>query len=487
MNNKSDLIRNNYISLFLGYGISFAIIGLSYIFYSRLLTPGVFGLYSIALSISSFSIFVLDGGLKTAIIKHKTVLSRKNLQTLQAWLLLISFLLVMILLLLEQPLTWYFPAVREDYRFLAYFSAVYLISYPLIGIPTAVMERNLFYTKLAWIESISTICERALPVAFIIWGGVGVYSFLYGLIIGRVFRLAAVNCYCYVGFSRLSLNNIRNNFDLLKEGNWIQLASGVSLIRDNLHVILVGPFFGKEWVGYYSWGMQLCMVLSQAFVAVSARIALPRMAQQENFVLRWSICLEQIRYLTMLTSPFLFAGILVVPGIDSLLFHGKWAPVFPLLPFLFFRMLAGLVLTPIGALIPVQYGGMAFARCNIIWTIAEVISAVIFLKFVGSGGLAISYSLTSLLGVYIYLRSINGHAGLYYSEMIKVVLFRPSLLVSLSGSSLVLMTAFYSDAPIFSYLAANLYVISAIAAIIMLVSFLSEYDLRKNIRLILSL
>ncbi len=88
-----EFSRASYISLFSSYAVSFLAVGLCYVFYSRILTPAEFGLYSIALTISAVGIFLLDGGLKTAIVKDPAPLAPRSQGVLLSWLLMISLLL----------------------------------------------------------------------------------------------------------------------------------------------------------------------------------------------------------------------------------------------------------------------------------------------------------------------------------------------------------------------------------------------------------
>src|ERR1039457_3865292 len=310
MNNK------NYYSLFFSYGMSFAVIGFSYIVYSKILTPGEFGLYSIALSIASFGIFILEGGIKTAIIKNTESFSDMDQRTSLSWLLMVSIVLSLLLIAAKYPLGFYFPIIKEDYLFLSLFTIIYLLTYPFIVISTAFLERKLHYQRLAWVEAISNTIERGGPVVFLLWTELGIYSFVVALLLGRLIRVAAVSASHPVKLCPIHIDRLRSILPLMREGVWLQLATGMSLLRDNLHTIILAPLWGKAWVGYYSWGLQLCMVLSQAFVQVSARVSLPRMAQQMSFSERWETCIEQIRFLVIYTAPLLITALLVVPGIN---------------------------------------------------------------------------------------------------------------------------------------------------------------------------
>ncbi len=421
----------NYISLFTSYGISLGAVGFSYFYYSKALTPSEFGLYSIALTISSIGIFLLDGGLKTAIIKHSDALSPHFQRIMLTWLLSVSFILTLAFFLLRLPLEHFVPSAENDYTFLALFAVIYLLTYPFIVISTAFLERQLSYRRLSLIEAVSIVLERAGAVPLLLWTKLGIFSFVLALVVGRVFRAIAVASAHPVLPCRPRLSEIRTVLPLVTEGGWIQLATGMSLIRDNLNVLLIGPFFGKAWVGYYAWGLQLCMILSQAFVQVSARISLPRMAQELNLSSRWEICRQQVRYLTMFTGPLLIAGLQLLPGINDRFFAGKWAPVQSILPFLIVRMMAGLALTPVGILVPVQSGGYVFAKANIAWTVCEVAGALFCTWMFGASGLAYSYAIMVWVGLMICLRAIGRQTAENAVSLMREIVFRLSLLVSI--------------------------------------------------------
>jgi len=431
--------RRNYLSIFLSYGLSFVTIGFSYIIYSRILTPSEFGLYSIALTIGSIGIFLLDGGIKVAIIKLNKHFGEADQSYTLSWLLLVSLLLTCILMMVKYPLSYFIPSVRSDYVFLAIFAAIYLITYPFIVISTALLERDLQYMRLGWIEAVSISIERGVPVIFLLCTSFGLYSFIIALLMGRLFRALAVWISHPVKLCLPRFYRLKQILPLMREGGWIQLAAGLSLVRDNLHIIILGPLWGKEWVGYYSWGFQLCLVLSQAFVQVSARVSLPRMAQQGTIDERWQTSLEQVRFLTMFTAPLLFAGLLVVPGINESFFGGKWSPTLPLLPFMFFRMIIGMAITPIATIIPVQLGGAVFTRFNTIWTVIEVFVAGVLVFVFGPNGLAYSLSVSVLFGLYIGIRLLHeGNANHVYKTVLITICKSPSLLISLSLSLILL-------------------------------------------------
>lgn len=466
-------LRKNLKNLFAAYGLTFLIIGLAYLAYSRLLSPGEFGLYSIALMIANIGTMILDGGIKNAIIKHEEELTDVQRGSLLSWMILISILLILGLFGLKNLIAHFLPTTKKDYAFLALFGSAYLIAYPWVSIPTALMERKLLYRRLAWLECASNSVERGVPALIMLTMHQGLYSFIWGAFIGRLFRAISVNYFYRVRFRRPDMANIRTVAPLLSEGFWLQASLGTSFIRDNLHILILGPFFGKVWVGYYSWALQLSAVASQAFVQISTRVSFSMMAQAETFNQRWDTCIDQIKLLSKLTTPVLILLLAVMPDVDTMFFHGNWAPAIKLLPFLFIRMLFGSSMTPLGALLPIEKGGFIFFKSLALWTALEVAVAAIFIYNMGPIGLAISYSITVIAGILIILRHFKKESLMAFREIAAAIF--ASLNIALAALFGLLLVGFRAYG---GMLKENHFFILGISLLGLLICYLSESEIR---------
>ncbi len=325
------------------------------------------------------------------------------------------------------------------------------------------------------IESVGLALERASPIVFLLGFHTGIYAFTWGLLLGRVFRMILVNLFYRASFHLPSWGHVRQAFYLVKEGTWLQVASGAAFVRDNLHVLLVGPLFGSNWVGYYGWGLQLSLIASQVFVQISARVSVPMFAQTATFERRWQNCLYQIRLLAMLTAPILIAVLLVLPGIDDHFFLGKWRPGISILPLLFLRMLPGLATTPLGALLMVERGGKRFATANVLWAALEVAGAALLLHLLGPTGLAWSYATVVWIGLAICLAFLGHNTARLTADVAWSLLQRPSLIIgSASLGALVLVFAAIGLNQGLHY-----QIPVAFAAAVLAAAYLSESYIRK--------
>jgi O-antigen/teichoic acid export membrane protein len=471
--NPPQDMHRGIVGLFIANIVTLVVVGLSFVAYSQLLDPSDFGLYAVALSAATILALVLDGGLKTTIIKLDSELSPQEESSIAVWMVLVSAGLLLLLVVTEGPLLAMRPGIRHDAKFVTIFVGIALLFYPFVTLPTANMERKLRYGQLAWIESLGMVVERGGPALLLILTKGGIYCFVWALLASRVLRVLVLAQFHRIDFLRLSWAGFSDSLRHLREGAWIQAGTLSAVIRDNLHTLLVGPLFGKEWIGYYAWALQICLVSSQLFAQISARVSLPLLAQAQEFDRRWPRCLFQIRLLTMLTVPVLCGMWLILPAMDTHFFHGKWEPALALIPFLFFRMIAGMATTPIGPLIIVQRGGAVFAKSNFQWTLAEAAGAFVLLKLLGPTGLGWSYAFVVWFGLWILLVSLRQKTGSLVKELVKGLVLRPSVLSALCVTAGAILVSKVSRFPI-----SNMWPALFVAGVLVVCSYAVEPELR---------
>jgi O-antigen/teichoic acid export membrane protein len=473
---SSSQISQSIAGLFASNLIAYTVTAVSYIVYSKSLQPSEFGLYSIALMIGSFGNLVLDGGIKNTIIKSNQEISQKQEGILLFLMIFVSFLAITILFICKNIAGLYNPSGVNDYNFLALFSGIYWLSYPWIAIPTASLEKSLNYTGIAWVESVGIILERAFPAVLILSVNGGIHSFIWSLFLSRIFRIISVNLLHRSKIHIPSLEDIKSISHLLGEGVWLQLAVIASLVRDNLHTIFVGVLFGKAWVGFYSWAIQLSFLASQLVVGIIARVSIPFFAKEEQFESRWRICIYQIKISTIIVVPFLIFLLIIMPQINTIFWQNKWATAISILPLLFLRMLTSLANTPISSILMVQKGGRIFANAVLSWTVIEIILALFLLVVIGPMGLAWSYAIAVWTGLYIMLYFLSENHKSLFLTVSKSLLKRQSIFISIGFTLIFIFCKKYFN------LNLNLYQNLFILIMILVSSYYSESDVRKFIK-----
>jgi O-antigen/teichoic acid export membrane protein len=253
---------------------------------------------------------------------------------------------------------------------------------------------------------------------------------------------------------------------LMKEGLGLQIAVLLSMLRDNIHLFIVGPWFGKEWAGFYAWGLQLCTVASQVFVQTATRVGLPALRLTVTADSRWRATLKQITLLTIFTGPSLIFLLDIARALNVDLFQEKWSGALTLLPFLVLRMFPSLFTTPLGTLVLTERNSNSYMLANAWWTGSELLIAIAMLWLYGPIGLAWSYAFMAWIGVVIFIRQLSLPAR--FITLIPLLIFRPSLWVS------VILALVYKAAVLHEYLSKDLITIFLYSGIGMLICIAIE-------------
>jgi O-antigen/teichoic acid export membrane protein len=475
-------MRRQVLALSAANAMALGLGGLAYVAYSGILTPAQFGLYGIAFALARFAVLVLDGGLKTAVIKHPADLSAAQ----ETSLTLLSGALACVLLLAAWVAASALPAVSaitpEDATFCATFVAVYVATYPLMVVPTAQLERAMRYVPLSAIESVAIALELAGAAPLLVTTDLGIWSFVVAAAAGRALRVAALLAVRGIRWARPEPGNADTVKALLKEGAWFQGSLAASMLRDNLHVLIIAPWFGKAWAGYYAWALQLAMFSSQVFVATASRIAIPAHAGTPDFDTRWKNTLVQMRWLAALTVPVLAAVWLLAPAADAAWFEGRWQPAVALLALIFARMLPGIGTSPLGSLVLVERGAAALMRANIAWTAIELAGALVACLLLGPTGLAWSYAILVWAGFAILLAGLPNAGSGATREALGAILNRPALWVSVAGAASIgylLGGPFAADIPGRSW-DANMLAAAAGGLVVIGAGYAAEFAFRRT-------
>src|SRR5262245_57783003 len=117
-------VHRHVIGLFAANVLTILVVGLSFIAYSKLLSPPEFGLYAVALSTATLLALILDGGLKTTIIKLEKDLPREEESSIAVLMILVSLGLILVLVAVAQPFFSLHAEIKRDARFVVLFVGV---------------------------------------------------------------------------------------------------------------------------------------------------------------------------------------------------------------------------------------------------------------------------------------------------------------------------------------------------------------------------
>lgn len=302
--------------------ISFATINL---LLARILPVSVIGVFNIANSILAFFTFFSDIGLAAAIIQKKEI-TQDDLKT--------TFTIQEILALLITLIVWFgAPILAPMYKldemgmWLIRSLGVGFFLTSLKVIPSVLLERELKFRPLVWVEILETLCFNGLLIV-LVWSGRGVEAFAWATILRG---LVGVGVIYIVAPWKMALGLSKNAAkSLLSFGLPFQLNSLLALLKDRLVPLVIAQMVGSVGVGYISWAQSLAF-LPLEVMNIMIRVTFPAYSrlQDNEEVLKKTI--EKTLFMTtFFLYPMMFGLMAIFPSLITHVVSSKWLPASPL-------------------------------------------------------------------------------------------------------------------------------------------------------------
>jgi hypothetical protein len=331
---------------------------------------------------------------------------------------------------------WFWSTARltagEAALYAAYLAA-YLLPYPPLFGALARLERAQSFGAIGRAEGLSVALEFSLPAAAMLLGLPYWLAFVLAALLARMVRSAWIIVAARGVMGEASPAGCGGPATLLREGTGVQAIAALSMVRDQMHLWLLAPWFGATWAGLYSFALTACALACQPFVQTGSRVALPalRAAGRDG---QWPMVLEQIRRLAIRVLPALSLLPAWLAYADSHLWEGRWHEAVALMPWFCLRMVAGVATTSLGAWSLVSRTPWATARTHALWTGIEVAVAAAGLLLWGPRGLAIGSAVAGWAGVLLFMNAGLGRAQLAagWRELLPALLAHPALWIALS-------------------------------------------------------
>lgn len=240
---------------------------------ARMLTPQDFGVLAILIVFSLISDVIVDSGFSQSIIKERTT-SQETLTSIFYVNILIALGLYIVLFALA-------PAIASFYKTpeLVSLSRVTFLTiiFNSIGlIPNALFNQDINFKAPAYSALISMIVAGALAVA-LAYMGLGIWSLVCNLVVFSFLKstlLCLQNPWKPRGW--IKLNSIKRHFQF---GKHLLVQGLVDRIVTNLESLLIGKYYTKESLGYYSQSGKLNTYVSATSSSVLQRVTYPLLSK----------------------------------------------------------------------------------------------------------------------------------------------------------------------------------------------------------------
>ena len=290
---------------------------------ARILAPQVFGIYAIVNFIVTFFSTFGDVGIGAALIQKKGELGRDELST-TFWLQQILVWLVVVVVVIAAPLALkVYPTLPPVGVWLIRAMAVSFLLSSLKTIPAILMERNIDFKRIAWVDITENLAFQgvAISCAFM---GFEVWSFILAAIT-RSF-LGTVIIYALSPWRPSFHYRFESVKGLVRFGLPYQGNQLLNFIKDAVTPLFIGAYAGAAAVGYVNWARNFAfapLIISETF----GRVAFPAFSKlQHDKELLARTVERSIRMMTLVLFPITSAMIALAPEIIHVVFTDKWMP-----------------------------------------------------------------------------------------------------------------------------------------------------------------
>ena len=369
---------------------SYPVLFLGEVWLARLLEPRDFGIVAMAGFFTVTLATVLEVGLAAALIQRPRPPAREEFQTFfSLQLLVISVLVVGLFLLAPRLLGWLDLDASLRWILLALLPCPWISG---LGAMSCVrLDRSLRYGVFAKMDvlRVLTYVGVALPLAF--WGW-GAWSLAIAIVASTAVRSAvAFQAAPWPIGIRLQVSGMGK---ILRSGVLFQASTLTSLFRDHIPVLLAGPRFGSQAVGYLNWAKNMTFYSSQAITQAVSRVTFPSVSriQQDPQAVR-QMAQTTLKYVNLLTFPGILIFAALIPEFVQVVFTSKWAPAIPAFYYYSIRMLGSNINTLYIAVLNGLGKIEISLRILAWWTVLDWTLALALCSRFGFTGVAMAYAI----------------------------------------------------------------------------------------------
>ncbi len=288
---------------------------------ARALTPSDFGILELMIVFTSLSTVIVDSGFTQAIIRDNNA-SLIDLSTVFFFNIIVSVIIYLVLFFCAPIIANFFKTQELIYLTRFLFLSIILDSFAIIQ--NANLNRNLNFRPFA-IASVSAIIIAGIVAVIMAFSGWGVWSLAWNIVLISGIRTLMLwiqsNWRPKLHFSLTSLKKyFVFGINLLFQGL-------IDKIVTNLESFLIGRFYTKQSLGYFSQARRFDAYISQTTTNVVQKVTYPSLSKLKDEPERLKNGYRRVIGLTMFCiTPLMIFTMFTAENFISVIFGPKWIP-----------------------------------------------------------------------------------------------------------------------------------------------------------------
>lgn len=286
---------------------------------AAILTPADFGTVAVSTLVIALAQVVVGLGLGPAVVQRRTLVTETASAALWISLPIAGAFYGMLWMAAPQLAEIYqIPLLTNVIRV----SSLSLLLFALGSIPAALLQRNLKFRELFWVNFLSQLMSVVVSLILALWGA-GVWALVLGPLFGTATRTVLVWLFCgWRPLFSISRAVIR---PLTGFGLWIMVSGFQSWLFLYVDNAIAGYFLGADGLGIYSLGLNISSLLPGLALSALSAVAYPAFCalQSEREEVGSSLLKLQLLASAVLFPVSLGLSSIAVPAV-VLLYGTKW-------------------------------------------------------------------------------------------------------------------------------------------------------------------
>lgn len=287
------------------------------------LTPNDYGLVAIMSVFLAFLFALIEGGLKTAIIKKQNITS-EELNSVFKLNMLLSIIAYVLIFSLAPNIANYYEA--PDLKALLQLSAVSLIFNAMSFVPSAILQKELQFKKLMLTSLPAAVISGmlAMALAFLEYG---VWAIAWQMVAFAFFNTLLL-LLLKIWRPRVDFKiDIKLLYPLLSFSGYV---FGGGIIREAVYksyILIIGKVFSLSIAGWYFFAEKIKEIIFQQLISSVQQVTFPALSQVQNDPERLK---KGYRKVLLISSFIVFPILIGVTSTSELIFKlilpEKWLP-----------------------------------------------------------------------------------------------------------------------------------------------------------------
>ncbi len=291
---------------------------------ARMLSPEEFGLVGILMAFVMMSQILIDGGLGNALIQRQNI-TKADSSTVFFTNVIVAVVCYFALFFCADTIALFYdqPLLSDLLKVLG----IVVVIDAFGAVQNNLLMKNIDFRRITIVKVGAALLSTIVAIVAAIYGA-GVWALVLQYVVNSIVKSSLL--WLLSSWRPIMVFSGTSFKVLFGYGSKLLLANVLSEAYKELQILVIGKFFPKAEVGYYSQAKHLQMVPISTIVTVVNQVTFPVFSKiQDDKALLERGLSRSLKILTFLNFPLMMCLAVIAQPIFMLLFGEQWLPAVP--------------------------------------------------------------------------------------------------------------------------------------------------------------